>query len=147
MTDKLHPTDLSLLNAAAGKSGGLVTLTPTVMAEIGKAIDTRTADIEARYPKLVEECDYETKLAVTAWVMKHIVDHAQSGGTFRYLIYTRLGFNQDAYVPLYLAGGMTISNEFDLENAHEEATTEAPHPEGDGQDSAQHRDRAPDADK
>ncbi len=64
---------------------------------------------------LVEECPYETKLAVTAWVMKHIVEHAKEGGSYRYLIYNRLGFGLDAYVPLYEAGGMEISNEFDME--------------------------------
>jgi hypothetical protein len=64
---------------------------------------------------LVEECSYETKLAVTAWVMKHIVEHAKEGGSYRYLIYDRLGFGPDAYVPLYEAGGMEISNEFDME--------------------------------
>lgn len=65
---------------------------------------------------LVDECDVPTKLAVTAWVMKNIVDHATVGGTFRYLIYDRLGFGPEAYVPLYMAGGMTISNEFDLDD-------------------------------
>lgn len=65
--------------------------------------------------KLVDECPYETKLAVTAWVMKHIVAHAEEGGSFRCLIYQRLGFEPDAYGPLYLAGGMTITNEFDME--------------------------------
>lgn len=64
--------------------------------------------------KLVEKCDYETKLAITAWVFKNICDHAEQGGSFRYLIYSRLGFGPDAYVPLYEAGGMTISNEFDM---------------------------------
>jgi hypothetical protein len=64
--------------------------------------------------ELVEKCDYDTKLAVTAWVMENIVNHAREGGSFRYLIYQRLGFNLDAYVPLYEAGGMEISNEFDL---------------------------------
>ncbi len=64
---------------------------------------------------LVEECSYETKLAVTAWVMKHIVEHAKEGGSYRYLIYDRLGFGPDAYVPLYEAGGMEISNEFDMD--------------------------------
>lgn len=65
--------------------------------------------------KLVDDCPYETKLAVTAWVFRNIVDHAQEGGSFRFLIYGRLGFNTDAYVPLYEAGGMEISNEFDLD--------------------------------
>jgi hypothetical protein len=67
---------------------------------------------------LVEECPYETKLAVTAWVMRHIVEHAQDPGSFRYLIYQRLGFGSDAYVPLYMAGGMEISNEFDMERTN-----------------------------
>ena len=65
--------------------------------------------------ELVEKCDYDTKLAVTAWVFKNIVDHAKEGGTFRYLIYNRLGFSPDAYVPLYEAGGMDISNEFRID--------------------------------
>lgn len=65
--------------------------------------------------KLAEECDEETKLAVTAWVFRNIVDHAREGGSYRYLIYDRLGFGPEAYVPLYNAGGMTISNEFDID--------------------------------
>lgn len=64
--------------------------------------------------KLVDDCPYETKLAVTAWVFQNIVDHAKEGGSFRYLIYDRLGFNMDAYVPLCEAGGLEISNEFDM---------------------------------
>lgn len=63
--------------------------------------------------KLVKECDPDTKLAITAWVMKHIVDHARDGGSYRYLIYERLGFGPEAYVPL-CDDGITISNEFDL---------------------------------
>lgn len=64
--------------------------------------------------ELVEKCDYDTKLAVTAWVFQHIVEHAKEGGSFRYLIYDRLGFDIDSYIVLYEAGGMDISNEFDL---------------------------------
>lgn len=64
--------------------------------------------------KLVEECDPTMKLAITAWVMKHIVDHARDGGSYRCLIYSRLGFDPDAYAVL-LDDGMTISNEFDLD--------------------------------
>ena len=73
--------------------------------------------------KLVETCDYDTKLAVTAWVFKHIVDHAKEGGSYRYLIYDRLEFGFDAYVPLYYAGGMVISNEFDMNRMDEIKTT------------------------
>ena len=68
---------------------------------------------------LVENCDYDTKLAVTAWVFKNIVEHAKEGGSYRYLIYDRLGFDADAYVPLFEAGGMEISNEFDIDRIND----------------------------
>ena len=64
---------------------------------------------------LADKCDYETKLAVTAWVFRNIIEHAKEGGSYRYLIYDRLGFEPDAYVPLFDAGGMEISNEFDFQ--------------------------------
>ena len=70
-------------------------------------------DDEEWIDKIVETTDDETKLAITAWVMKHIIEHATEGGSFRYLIYDRLGFGPEAYVPL-CADGLTISNEFDL---------------------------------
>jgi hypothetical protein len=105
--------DKALLDAAAGK-GEVTVLTPTVLGDIQKNLAARIQDIDERYDGLVKDCAYETRLAVTAWVFKAIVDHASEGGTFRYLIYNRLGFGPDAYVPLYTAAGMTISNEFDL---------------------------------
>jgi hypothetical protein len=64
--------------------------------------------------KMVDECDSELKLAITQWVFKHIVEHARDGGTYRYLIYHRLGFDESAYVPL-CRDGMIINNEFDLD--------------------------------
>lgn len=80
------------------------------LKKLGPAFD----DVDEELAKIADECDYKTKLAVTAWVMKKIVEHGKEPGSFRYLIYERMGFDMDAYVPLYLAGGMTISNEFDL---------------------------------
>jgi len=74
---------------------------------------------ENQLNNLVENCDYETKLAVTAWVFKNIVEHAKEGGSYRYLIYDRLGFGPDAYVPLFEAGGMEISNEFDIDRIND----------------------------
>jgi len=62
---------------------------------------------------VLKEVPYDHKLAVAQWVMKHIVEHAREGGSYRYLIYERLGFDADAYVPL-CDDGLTISNEFDL---------------------------------
>lgn len=47
-----------------------------------------------------------------AWVLKHVADHLKEGGTFRYLIYDRMGYGPEAYLPLYESGGMAISNAF-----------------------------------
>lgn len=79
-----------------------------------KSIRQAFKDIDAEYAKMADECDPVLKLAVTKWAMKHIVDHAREGGTYRYLIYDRLGFGPEAYAPL-CSDGITISNEFDLD--------------------------------
>lgn len=68
------------------------------------------------------DVSYEDRLLVTADVFRHIVDHAVEGGSFRYLIYERLGFDLDAYTPLYLAGGMEISNNFVLAQVDDHET-------------------------
>ncbi len=95
---KLHTFDKALLHGAE-TGEGMVELTADRLREIMQSITERHADIGARYPALVAECPYETRLAVTAWVMEKIVEHAREGGTFRYLIYDRLGFGPDAYLP------------------------------------------------
>lgn len=74
-----------------------------------KAFDEADKELD----DMVEWCDHTMKLAVTRWVMRHIVEHAQEGGSYRYLIYDRLGFGPEAYAPL-CRDGLTISNEFDL---------------------------------
>lgn len=90
--------------------------------KLKEALDTlrdayKEADKEMK--QLADECPNDVKIAVTAWAIKHIVDHAQEGGSFRTLIYDRFGFGPEAYVPLYSAGGMTITNEFDIEQMDE----------------------------
>lgn len=70
-------------------------------------------EYDIKMEKIAAECDPEVKLAVVKWAMKHIVDHARDGGSYRYLIYERLGFGPEAYGPL-CNDGITISNEFDL---------------------------------
>ena len=67
------------------------------------------------YDALVAKYDYDTKLEIAAWVISKIDEHGGSPGSFRYLIYNRLGFGPDAYVPLYEAGGMNITNELDYD--------------------------------
>lgn len=67
------------------------------------------------FDEVAYKYDYQTRLDIAAWVISKIDDHGQSPGSFRYLIYERLGFEADAYVPLYEAGGMNITNELDYE--------------------------------
>jgi hypothetical protein len=43
-----------------------------------------------------------------AWVFEMIAK--EPTGSFRYLIYDKMGFNEKNYLELYEAGGMTISN-------------------------------------
>lgn len=50
------------------------------------------------------------KLEYAEEFMRHIMAHAIEGGSFRHLIYDRLGFGPEAYTPLYLAGGMDFTN-------------------------------------
>lgn len=65
--------------------------------------------------------DEDTRIAIAAGVLSAVRDHAREGGSFRHLIYERMGFSEAAYVPLLLAGGMDISNEF-LMLAHPESS-------------------------
>lgn len=112
---RLSSGDVQLLRAAAGDlPDGIVTLTADIVTRIQEDLAARRAEIAAAFPDLVHACPYNMRLAVTAWVFAAIVAHARDRGTFRFLIYDRLGFGPDAYLPLYDAGGMDISNDFDL---------------------------------
>lgn len=87
-----------------------------MMQEMAESMTRRDEYMAEHWPKLIEVCPDETRLAITAQVFRKIVEHAEQGGTFRFLIYDRLGFGPAAYYPLYIAGGMTISNEFNLQH-------------------------------
>ncbi len=50
------------------------------------------------------------RLSITCDIFRALVDHAREPGSFRYLIYDRLGFGTDDYAPLYEAGGMAVAN-------------------------------------
>lgn len=107
---KIHSGDAALIKAAQ-TGEGLVPVTRDMINDVGlrvKQEQRKLDNIEA----VIAEVPYETRLAVAAWVFGHVCAHAREGGSYRYLIYERLGFDTDAYVPLYLAGGMDISNEF-----------------------------------
>jgi len=51
-----------------------------------------------------------------AWVFQHILQNGIEGGSFRHLIYDRMGFGAEAYEPLYRAGGMCITNKMSYED-------------------------------
>ncbi len=50
------------------------------------------------------------KLEYAEEFMREVVMHCIEGGSFRNFIYDRLGFDVDAYVPMYEAGGMEFTN-------------------------------------
>lgn len=62
---------------------------------------------------LVDRCDPDTKLAVAAWTISKVNEFGRDPGSFRHLIYTLMGFGPEAYAPIYLAGGMNVTNELD----------------------------------
>lgn len=68
---------------------------------------------EFDFDKLVEKYDYDTKLDIAAWAVSKIHQHGENPGSFRHLIYGLMGFGPDAYVTMYYAGGLEITNEFD----------------------------------
>lgn len=109
---KIHSGDAALIKAAQ-TGEGLVPVTRDMINDVGvrvKQEQRKLDNIEA----VIADIPYEVRLTVAAWVFGHICAHAREGGSYRYLIYERLGFDTDAYVPLYLAGGMDISNDFVL---------------------------------
>lgn len=60
--------------------------------------------------KAWESIPYNVRLLSTMYVFYHLLQHMAEGGTFRKLIYDRLGFDCDAYCPLLLSGGQVLSN-------------------------------------
>ena len=85
------------------------------LGELSEILNKAQEENKNYLDQILEETPYDTKLAVTAWVMRHILDHAKDGGSYRYLIYDRLGFDMDAYGVLQEAGALDISNLFDLQ--------------------------------
>ena len=85
-----------------------------ILDEISKGMENIREELISEQDKAAAELDYNTKLKIVAWVFRKIVEHAREGGSYRYLIYDRLGLEPDAYAVLYEAGGMEISNNFDL---------------------------------
>jgi len=45
-----------------------------------------------------------------AWVISQVADMINEGGTFRYLVYNKLGYDTSEYGRFMSAGGMTVTN-------------------------------------
>lgn len=71
------------------------------------------------------ELDDSQRIKIVADTFRAIVEFAHEGGTFRGLIYEKLGLSENAYTPLYLAGGMTITNSFCLKHSDSHGIPEA----------------------
>jgi hypothetical protein len=67
-------------------------------------------DLHKEAQKAWDSLTYKQKLLVTHHIFNNLHDHMLEGGTFRYLIYDRLGFGMDAYG--ILIDGLVISNAF-----------------------------------
>ena len=78
------------------------------MTELFLGIEERALDAETR--ARIESYSYQTRLDLACWVCAHIIAHSKDPGTYRVLIYNRMGFGPDAYVPLQIAGALAISN-------------------------------------
>ena len=50
-------------------------------------------------------------LEQVAWVFRKLVEHMEQPGSYRYLIYERMGYGLEAYGALF-PDGMTLSNAF-----------------------------------
>ena len=83
---------------------------PLLCAQALACIQDSFASLRTQMRTQAENLTYDERLAATAWVFEKLVEHGQEQGSFRYLIYDRLGFSADAYAVLLMAGGMTLSN-------------------------------------
>lgn len=78
-----------------------------------------TEFLDAESVRIWNETPYQTRLAITRYVMERIWEHARDGGSYRHLIYGRLGFDLDAYSYLFPVG-MDISNTFTVPDGDSE---------------------------
>jgi len=84
------------------------------LKEISKILSEEFEKLKQNMLKEGEEVwnnlTYDEKLALLCYISKILHEHAMEGGTYRYLIYERFGFDMDAYAPLQLCGLLAIHN-------------------------------------
>jgi hypothetical protein len=85
------------------------------LSEVLKEIKTVCEKIKLNTDKQIEntweETDYDIKLYIAAYIFKQLEKHMYEGGSYRNLIYTKLGFSYDAYGVLQMNGAFNIHNE------------------------------------
>jgi hypothetical protein len=92
----------------------------TVLADAPHIVATGerlSSPIRLDYHAVAATVPQDTKLALCAWFMEKCAEHAREGGSFRSLIYGRMGFGLEAFLPLYLAGGMELAHHFNFVEA------------------------------
>ena len=71
------------------------------------AIKNRKLDL---YENVIEKEDFKKPTPEqTAWILKHVRNHFEEGGSYRYLIYNRLGYDESEYQTFYENGGFALS--------------------------------------
>lgn len=83
-----------------------------VLEEASKTFQEIISETQKENDKIWEEMPYEQRLAAADFIFRQISDHAAEGGSYRYLIYNRLGFGPDAYAVLQCAGALDVSNDY-----------------------------------
>lgn len=67
------------------------------------------SDWDLEQKAMAESCPYEVRRAAICWAVRRIVENALTNGSFRDLL-IELKLGDDAYFPLYEAGGCWINN-------------------------------------
>lgn len=87
---------------------------------IGNALKEEARERYSLGCAIFEGMSAEDRLNVTCYIFSILSDHLVDGGTYRFLIYNRMGFSPAAYCPLQVAGGLDISNAlFDARRLHD----------------------------
>lgn len=81
-------------------------ITPQTLREINNLQEVNESLIADKGKELWDTLPYVAKLAITCFIARSL----QQSQSYRYWIYHKLGLKEDAYAPVYLNGGMNITN-------------------------------------
>ena len=85
-----------------------------------KSFQASIKEWQNKHDKIWKDLPEDVRLACADVIFRAIDQHAREGGTFRQLIYDRLGLTMDgAYAVLQCAGALELSDNYDLSEATE----------------------------